>query len=104
MDRHAVLDASALLALYQQEPGASVVEDYLREFQCVISAVNWAEVLTILAPQYDPADAIRKMAAAGLDESILAIAPFGPREAADSAFAAAWGNSLCLWATGLAFR
>lgn len=37
-----VLDASALLALLQDEPGAEVVESAL-EF-AVISAVNWSEV------------------------------------------------------------
>lgn len=37
-----VLDASALLAVIQEEPGAEWVEDHLR--QAVMSAVNWAEV------------------------------------------------------------
>jgi ribonuclease VapC len=38
-----VLDASALLALLQDEPGAEVVEPVLES--AVISAVNWSEVL-----------------------------------------------------------
>ncbi|HEX2107771.1 MAG TPA: type II toxin-antitoxin system VapC family toxin [Rubrobacteraceae bacterium] len=38
-----VLDASALLALLQQEPGAEIVETLLEE--AVISSVNWSEVV-----------------------------------------------------------
>ncbi len=38
-----VLDASALLALLQQEPGAETVETLLEE--AVISSVNWSEVV-----------------------------------------------------------
>ena len=37
-----VLDASALLALLQDEPGADVVEPALEA--AVISTVNWSEV------------------------------------------------------------
>lgn len=39
----AVLDASALIALLRDEPGAEVVERLLG--RAVISVVNWAEVL-----------------------------------------------------------
>lgn len=39
----AVLDASAILAFLQDEPGAAVVEAYL-ERGAVCSAVNWSEV------------------------------------------------------------
>jgi ribonuclease VapC len=39
----AVLDASALIALLWEEPGAEAVEPLLG--QAAISAVNWAEVL-----------------------------------------------------------
>jgi PIN domain nuclease of toxin-antitoxin system len=39
----AVLDASALIALLWEEPGADAVEPLLG--QAVIAAVNWAEVL-----------------------------------------------------------
>lgn len=38
-----VLDASALLAMLQQEPGAELVEAVLEH--SVMSAVNWAEVV-----------------------------------------------------------
>jgi len=42
-----VLDASALLALLQNEPGAEVVASRLP--QCVMSAVNFSEVVAKLA-------------------------------------------------------
>jgi PIN domain nuclease of toxin-antitoxin system len=46
----AVLDASALLALFFDEPGAEKIEDLLSQAAAadkplLISAVNWAEVL-----------------------------------------------------------
>lgn len=40
-----MLDASALLALLKDEPGADVVEQELGR-RAVISTVNWAEVLS----------------------------------------------------------
>lgn len=45
-DKPAVLDASALLALLQNEPGAEVVATRLT--QCVMSAVNLSEVVAKL--------------------------------------------------------
>jgi ribonuclease VapC len=39
-----VLDASALLALMQAEPGADVVNLLIEEQECVVSSVNFAEV------------------------------------------------------------
>lgn len=41
-----VLDASALLALLNNEPGAEYVERAIAESGAVVSIVNWAEVLT----------------------------------------------------------
>ncbi len=38
-----VLDASAILAWLQEEPGADVVDDHL--FNGIVSSVNWSEVL-----------------------------------------------------------
>ena len=46
MNKNIVLDASALLALIQEERGADVVRSLLRH--AVMSAVNIAEVLTAL--------------------------------------------------------
>ena len=71
----AVLDASALLAYLQNEPGSEVVEAVLLE--SAISSVNWAEV-------------VQKSIAAGVDvtglrEDVqalgLTILPFTPEEA-----------------------
>ena len=39
-----VLDASAILALMQSEPGAEVVDALLEDHECVASSVNLAEV------------------------------------------------------------
>lgn len=43
-----VLDASALLAYLNEEPGAEAVESALAEGAC-IGAANWAEVLSKVA-------------------------------------------------------
>ena len=43
-----VMDSSAILAFMQAEIGAQVVDDLLREHECVISAVNLTEVATKL--------------------------------------------------------
>ncbi|HEX7183531.1 MAG TPA: type II toxin-antitoxin system VapC family toxin [Thermoanaerobaculia bacterium] len=42
-DRGWVLDASAVLAMLQEEPGGEVVQDLLGN--AVISSVNWSEVI-----------------------------------------------------------
>ena len=39
-----VLDASAILALLNNEPGADIVQAVLNNETCIISAVNWSEV------------------------------------------------------------
>jgi len=71
----AVLDASALLAYLQNEPGSEVVEAVLLE--SALSSVNWTEV-------------VQKAIAAGVDvtglrEDVqalgLTILPFTPEEA-----------------------
>jgi ribonuclease VapC len=43
-----VMDASALLALMQGEPGCAVVDDLIEAQECVTSSVNIAEVGTKL--------------------------------------------------------
>ncbi|HEX2222987.1 MAG TPA: type II toxin-antitoxin system VapC family toxin [Thermoanaerobaculia bacterium] len=45
-----ILDASALLAYLQDEPGAALVEEALLA-GATISAINWAETLSKLAEQ-----------------------------------------------------
>lgn len=44
-----VLDASAVLALIKREPGYDLVAQMFVEGTCVVSAVNWAEVLIKLS-------------------------------------------------------
>ncbi len=39
-----VLDASAILALLNNEPGADIVQAVLSNETCIMSAVNWSEV------------------------------------------------------------
>lgn len=71
----AVLDASALIALLWEEPGAETVESLLG--QAVMSAVNWAEVLQ----RYRAHD----VATAGTRESVealgIGIEDFSPEDA-----------------------
>ena len=53
-----VLDASALLALAQSEPGADVVAEALEN--AVISTVNFSEVVAKLAEKGYPREAIEE--------------------------------------------
>ncbi|MDA8200045.1 MAG: type II toxin-antitoxin system VapC family toxin [Thermaerobacter sp.] len=70
-----VLDASALLALFFDEPGADAVREHL-DGQCAVSAVNWAEVLTRLhARGIDPTMAVDRMKGVGLLDAITLV-PF----------------------------
>lgn len=74
-----VLDASALLAFLQDEPGADVVAQHLSE--AVISAVNLSEVATkLLERGVDPDDLHAALAGLSLD-----VRPFDEQ----AAFAAA---------------
>jgi ribonuclease VapC len=71
----AVLDASALLAFLQDEPGGDQVEAVLPE--AVISSVNWAEVVQKSIAAGVDIDGLREdLAALG-----LAILPFTAEEA-----------------------
>jgi len=73
--RPAVLDASALLAFLQGEPGSGVVESALPGAS--ISSVNWAEVLQ--------KSLARDVVVAGLREDMeamgLRLVPFGAEDA-----------------------
>ncbi len=60
------LDASAVLAYLQQEPGAARVETALLEDRCYLLTVNLAEVLTRLADWKIPPDAAEERIA-GMD-------------------------------------
>ncbi len=62
-----VLDASALLALFNDEPGAQVVLDALAG-DCLVSAVNQTEVLTkLLDKGLSQAEAVSVMEAVDID-------------------------------------
>ncbi len=71
-----VLDASALLAHLLAEPGGDVVRDTLAEQAAVMSAVNWAEVLSRLASaSADPYEVAQRLASeAALGDVLTVIA------------------------------
>lgn len=74
-----VLDASALLAYLLAEPGGDVVRDTLAEQAAVMSAVNWAEVLSRLASAgADPYEVAQRVASeAALGDVLTVVALTG---------------------------
>ena len=77
-----VLDASALLAYIDDEPGAHVVEERLPD-GVLMSAVNWAEVLSKLAERGVSIDRLReRLAGLGILGQSLEIRPFTEEDAA----------------------
>ncbi|MGB7877082.1 MAG: type II toxin-antitoxin system VapC family toxin [Anaerolineales bacterium] len=77
-----VLDASALLALLNGEPGAEMIQDLLPA--TLISAVNLAEVVTRLSLVGMPEDQIEEvLSLLGLD-----VRPFDDKQAFQSGFLA----------------
>ncbi|MDX6650044.1 MAG: hypothetical protein QOJ97_1995 [Solirubrobacteraceae bacterium] len=81
MSARAVLDASALLAWLQDEPGAQLVDTALAA-GAAMSAVNWAEVLSKAAEAGQDPDAL---AARLTDEGLLGgLVEVLPLEAADA--------------------
>jgi len=72
-----VLDASALLAFLLNEPGASRVEESL-DRGALMSAINWAEVLSKLVDRGEDADTVvAKLQGQGVLEAALRIEPLG---------------------------
>jgi ribonuclease VapC len=72
----AILDASALLAYLQGEPGAAVVANALAQGS-LMSSVNWAETLSKLAERgQDPDTVTNLLTNQGLLNNALVIAPF----------------------------
>jgi ribonuclease VapC len=72
----AILDASALLAYLQGEPGAAVVANVLTQGS-LMSSVNWAETLSKLAERgQDPDTVTDLLINQGLLNNALIIAPF----------------------------
>ncbi len=86
MTSRCILDASALLALCQDEEGASQVEQAILS-GAAMSAVNLAEVLAKLSDKgEDPSAFSTRLADRGLDLAALQILPFD----GDSARETAW--------------
>jgi ribonuclease VapC len=77
-----VLDASALLALLQNEPGAAQVEERMLHDDCLLLTVNLTEVLTRLADHGVPMDDAER-ALAAFDLEIVAFDPAHARLAAE---------------------
>lgn len=80
-----VLDASALLAHLNEEPGAPAVREAMADGSA-ISVVNWAEVLTKLAERgEDPELAAAEMEAADLIGGVVSIEPVTNKDAVEIA-------------------
>jgi ribonuclease VapC len=72
----AVLDASALLAYLNEEPGAEAVEQALAEGAC-IDAASWAEVLSqVTESGAEPEALISALEARGLLGQTLKVLPW----------------------------
>jgi len=61
MSRVLVLDASAILAFLQGEPGEDLVKQALQNHHCLVSAANHAEVIAKALDRGATADAIRSI-------------------------------------------
>ena len=104
----AVLDASALLAYLQDEPGSQTVQTALAA-GAIINAVNYAEVLSRLGDAgEEPATAHRRFQEQGLIDGLLEVVPLNEDDgvaiarlrAATRARGLSLGDRACL-ATGL---
>lgn len=73
-DAKCVLDASALMALINNEPGALLVEQYIEK--ACISSVNFAETLTKMLEQGIPLEEAENV----LDNLNLEIVPFDRKQ------------------------
>jgi len=79
------LDASALLALLQNERGAEVVEDAIAD-GATISTVNLAEALSTMARKgADPAAALATMTERGVIGGAITVEPFTLADAVEAA-------------------
>jgi PIN domain nuclease of toxin-antitoxin system len=109
--RGSILDASALLAYLQGEPGTEVVQSALAD-GAAISVVNYAEVLARLADAgEDPAAANRRLGEQGLVAGLLDVIEPTLEDAVTvarlrgptRAYGLSLGDRFCL-ATGLRLR
>jgi ribonuclease VapC len=79
------LDASALLALLQNERGAEIVEDAIAD-GATISTVNLAEALSTMARKgADPAPALGTMTERGVIGGAITVEPFTLADAVEAA-------------------
>jgi PIN domain nuclease of toxin-antitoxin system len=79
------LDASALLALLQNERGAEVVEDAIAD-GATISTLNLAEALSTMARKgADPAAALATMTERGVIGGAITVEPFTLADAVEAA-------------------
>jgi PIN domain nuclease of toxin-antitoxin system len=91
-----VLDASAVLAYLRDEEGAQRVADALGE-GAVMSAANWAEVLSKVADLgEDPETLEARLVAEGLIDSVLEIVALEPSDALRIAAGLSLGDRACL--------
>lgn len=85
MPSQPTLDASALLALLQNERGAEVVEDAIAD-GATISTVNIAEALSTMARKgADPATALATMSERGVIGGAITVEPFTLADALEAA-------------------
>ncbi len=81
MASSSVLDASAILAFLNDEPGADLVEEAIGR-QAAISSVNWAEVMSKVSEVGgSPGDLTIAMTAEGVLGDLLEVVPFEQRDA-----------------------
>jgi ribonuclease VapC len=101
---YSILDASAVLAYLQGEPGAPIVANALEQGS-LISAINWAETLSKLAERGQSPDAVTDLLTnQGLLHHALVITPFDADLAKETAklrpltqsFGLSLGDRACL--------
>lgn len=81
----AVLDASALIAHIDEEPGSEVVREAMTQ-GAAISVVNWIEVLSKLADRGgDPERISTELTASDLVETVITIEPATAEDAIEAA-------------------
>ena len=75
-----VLDASALIALLKNEPGAEQVDHFLMARDCVMSSVNLAEFVTKLVREGGNAPKALEI----VSDLPLTVIPYGTEDAAET--------------------
>ena len=94
-----LLDASALLALLHREPGEAIVADVLLS-GAVISAVNYAEVLTKLVQRGASARSAERRVRRVVAHR-LRVEPIMEEDAVHAAALSKWSQALAFrWGTG----